>query len=235
MTVAKYMRVDLKRINLAIDPHKKLIPDTDEIKDLLDIQINLLNEVIQYGRSKVTEDKEYVWECDRPIQAELYKPYTKFEKKSVGINGQALDMYSKQLLNPDKGGFEYTYGERIVPNIDEVMKLLIHHKNTRRAVINISENSDRKCGFMPCMQQILLTIDYNGYLQMDITFRSHDILSAWYANVYALLHLQDELCNRYNFHPGILRIISFRPHFYPKRDAEALKTLGANPKQFYTE
>lgn len=156
---------------------------------------------------------------DGIIVTEIKNPTDYIEKNP--LYGKAfIDEYKKQFLSADSRGFEYTYGQRLlvyfdVNQINYIIRELKRDKNSRRAQgITWSPIVDTKNEDVPCLQLVRCTI-VKGRLNMEVVFRSHDMLKGYYPNVLGLSYLMDYiLAELGGYSKGYLRVVSMSPHVY---------------------
>ncbi|MFH1721301.1 MAG: thymidylate synthase [Candidatus Altiarchaeota archaeon] len=147
------------------------------------------------------------------------------EIEGFPMGKKELEEYAKQLLNSDKSGFEYTYGERLrgwgaeilgepIDQIAEIIKRLKKNPNTRRATAATwippidFDNTE-----VPC----LILADFkirNEKLNLTCTFRSNDMYGAWPANAYGLSNLNRFVAKETGIEPGSLTTLSISAHVY---------------------
>jgi len=146
-----------------------------------------------------------------------------------------LEDYSKQLLNPDKQGFFYTYGERLrnngkegVDQIDYVVKCLKENPNSRRAIaVTWIPPVDTKTDEVPCM----ILVDFkvrNKKLHLTAVFRSNDMFGAWPANAYGLTRLGEHVAQELGIKFGTLTTLSISAHIYEHDFNNVKSVLGVD-------
>ncbi|MCK9326594.1 MAG: thymidylate synthase [Bacteroidales bacterium] len=128
-------------------------------------------------------------------------------------------------------GKEYYYngnglGTGINQIITSIVERLAKSPNSRRAIaITWVPDIDIQSDEPPCLQLVQCFIR-NNQLHMTVVFRSHDMLSAYGANVYGLAHMQKLICDEINelsinrITIGTLTTISSSAHIYWKRDTQ---------------
>lgn len=178
---------------------------------------------------------------DGIIVTEIRNPTDKVEKNP--LYGQMfIDEYKTQFLNSDPKGFEYTYGERLcayltydgimckVNQIDYIIRELKKDVNSRRAqAITWKPLFDTDCGDddvedVPCLQLVRCVV-VHGRLNMEVVFRSHDMLKGYYPNVLGLSYLMDYIVKEVGgVTKGYLRVVSMSPHIYLS-DRDVFKAL----------
>ena len=168
------------------------------------------------------------------LQTVIRKP---FGSRSIpvefGWDEAHLDIYAKQLLDPESRGFVYTYGNRMCNwggEIDQI-KMVINRLNASRATRRASISTwiptlDHNTEEVPCM----MVADFkcrDGKLNLGIYFRSHDFCCAYPANVYGMAQVLKFVSTYTNLKPGWIVTNSASAHIYG-RDLEWVKTmLGA--------
>ncbi len=164
------------------------------------------------------------------------EPYDKqIDGFPMGI--KELEDYAKQLLNPDKKGFEYTYGERIrawgegilnepVDQLEEIICRLKKNRNTRRAtaVTWIPPVDDRNSE-VPCMIMLDFKVR-DRKLCLTTVFRSNDMFGAWPANVFALNKLNHFAASKVKVSAGSITTLSVSAHVYDHDYQNVQKILG---------
>jgi thymidylate synthase len=132
-----------------------------------------------------------------------------------------LEEYSKQLLDPDLKGFEYTYGERLcswgkekVDQIDFVVRTLEKSKSSRRAIATTwIPTLDEIKEDVPC----LILVDFkirDDKLHLTAVFRSNDMFGAWPANAYGLARLCEHVAKKVGCNVGTITTLSISAHIY---------------------
>ena len=172
------------------------------------------------------------------VITEIKHPTDSVEKNP--LYGQMfIDEYKKQFLNPDPKDFEYTYGQRLcaydtaggyLDQIWCIIRELTRDVNSRRAqaitwnpLLDATGRED-----VPCLQLVRCTV-VKGRLNMEVVFRSHDMLKGYYPNVLGLNYLMDHIVKEVGgVTKGYLRVVSMSPHVYlSDRDVYCAIT-GAN-------
>ncbi len=146
---------------------------------------------------------------------------------------ERLEEYSKEYLNPDKGKFVYTYGERLtnwngeINQIDNsVIPRLKANKKSRRAIaVTLIPPKDRGQENVPCMIFDHFVIR-DGKLHLTTYFRSHDIFGAAHANWYGLARLGEYVAKKVGVEMGSLTSVSGSGHLYEHDWANVKKMLG---------
>ena len=186
---------------------------------------------------KGVRDAEDTKAIDGVIITEIKNPTDLVEKNPMYQQG-FINAYKEQFVNPDKGGHEYRYGERLfaypdreeyfgMNQIDYIIRTLQKDKTSRRAVAitwNPYIDTWEDVKDVPCLQLIKCKI-VNYRLHMEVVFRSHDMLSAYYPNVLGLSYLMDYIAERIGLPKGRLTVVSLNPHVYHNRDRDKFKQV----------
>lgn len=200
--------------------------------------------LFRISASGILVDKKKLF--DGIIVTEIQRP-TDIIQKNPLYGQMFIDEYKKQFLNPDKKGFEYTYGQRLcqypdyttngccnMNQIKYVIKMLQEDSNSRRAqaitwnpFFDADEDYRYRPEDVPCLQLVRCVI-VNGRLNMEVVFRSHDMLKGYYPNVLGLSYLMDYIVKEVGgVTKGYLRVVSMSPHVYTSdRDTFRAVTRG---------
>ena len=183
-------------------------------------------------------------ECSMTM--EILEPLTEPMISKFFVGGpQDLEQYRQEMLDGIldfeiyKGNWKYTYHDRMVnysidnqirfpnqPTINQVQFIIDELKrnpDSRRAVIDVRDNSDDIYSDDPaCLQHIQYFIR-NGKLDCKVLFRSNDACKAAFMNAFALIMLQKRIADELGVEIGIYvhRANSF--HCY-ERDYSILKS-----------
>lgn len=151
---------------------------------------------------------------------------------------EELQQYKMEMLDGildfeiQKGNWEYTYHDRIVnysidnqirfpnqPTINQISFIIDELKRnpySRRAVIDIRDNSDDMYSNDPaCLQHIQYFIR-NGKLDCKVLFRSNDACKATYMNAFALICIQERLAQKLGVEVGTYTHRANSFHCYEK-------------------
>ncbi|MBN2517501.1 MAG: thymidylate synthase [Candidatus Altiarchaeota archaeon] len=145
-----------------------------------------------------------------------------------------LESYSKQLLDPDKKGFEYTYGERLrkwgdegIDQLGFIIKRLKKNEGSRRATaVTWIPPIDERNEEVPC----LIMVDFKireKKLNLTAVFRSNDMFGAWPANAYGLTRLCEYVAKGANVGVGTITTLSISAHIYEHDWKNVKRVLGA--------
>ncbi|MEG2406886.1 MAG: thymidylate synthase, partial [Clostridiales bacterium] len=94
------------------------------------------------------------------------------------------------MIGKGENVWEYTYHDRIKDQIDFVVKELHNNPNSRRAIIDVRDNSVDMFNDHPaCLQNIMVMIRDNK-LDMKVLMRSNDATEATFMNAFAFIQLQ---------------------------------------------
>jgi thymidylate synthase len=157
-----------------------------------------------------------------------------------------LEEYSKEYLSPNKGDFEYTYGERLTNwgdasigeasfIVDQIREVVIPElrksPKTRRAItVTLNPKIDVRLTSPPCMvtNQFLLR---EGKLHLTTYFRSHDIFGAALANWFALTRLLEFVSKKTGTKPGTITSVSASAHIYETDFQKTLQILKSTSNE----
>lgn len=202
------------------------------MKNISEAYLSAVTQVLIRGVQGVTEDGEDVITSPIPI-VETFSAVGPEDSFWIppGLGHLALKQYAQQLFDGDKGGFDYTYGNRIrtyfgTDQLQDCIRKLISSPDTRRAIITTNDpRNDCLMVNRPCMQYIQFYRNTDGKLNAFVLFRSHDVLSAWFANMYAVSQLLHHVSDTTNIPIGTVTCCSVIPHIYYKRDASIMNEL----------
>jgi len=153
------------------------------------------------------------------------------------MDGASLAEYAQQLLNPDRQGFAYTYGERLrawggglvdapVDQLTRVGERLRANSNTRRATaVTWMPPKDLLEKEVPC----LVLADFkvrDGLQHLTAVFRSNDMYAAWPANGYGLNQVNRFVADISGAEAGSLSTLSISAHIYEHDFKNVERILG---------
>lgn len=128
-----------------------------------------------------------------------------------------LRAYQERILDPSPpDGVAYTYGHRLRGRtgdaLAEAIALLRRDPTSRRAYISLWDNpTDLHAGpgaATPCLTTVWLRIDGDGALTLSATYRAHNLLTAWLANVYGLMAVQRHVADGVGVPAGPITVVS---------------------------
>jgi Thymidylate synthase len=144
---------------------------------------------------------------------------------AYGFSSQTLHDYQTKMLDamlpPD---ISYTYGNRLrgyfmkngafIDTLEAAARALRHNPESRKAYVSLwdtaadlpGQDSNAEAA-VPCLVTIFFRRS-DDRLAMTATYRSHNLLTAWLQNVYGLMAIQQEICNRTDTPPGPITVIS---------------------------
>jgi thymidylate synthase len=189
--------------------------------------------VLEKGHIIETEDREATVECEglavtvtNPLADPMVSPASRFGRRF-------MEQYATDLLQGSDSIFEYDYhgrlfdwGERLssagaevhVDQVAYVVKKLRESPVSRRALaITWNPVVDESLDECPCLQLVQCMVRENK-LQMNVVFRSNDMLTAAGANMFALAKLQEAIASQLGLTCGPYTHISLIPHIYHLRD-----------------
>ena len=195
---------------------------------MYDAYISNIKQILRNGDLGVTEDGEAVITSPIPITSRFNRCL--ISKSPYGIQEKGLDAYKEQFVSRDKGGFDYTYGNRLrayfgVDQYNDLCWMLLNNPGTRRAIMTTNDpKHDNEMKNRPCLQYVQVYQDPHNprYHKMYVMFRSHDMLSAWFANMKGLDYMASCINIRAEIHIDEIRCTSVIPHIYYMRDKDVL-------------
>lgn len=129
-----------------------------------------------------------------------------------------LDFEARQTHN-----WAYTYHDRMVEQLIEIVRILKKDRNSRRAVVMIRRPEDIQTDDPPCLTMIQYFINDNS-LDCFVTFRSNDAVKAFFMNAFALIEIQHTLADILNCQVGHYVHTANSFHAY-ERDWNALRSF----------
>lgn len=224
----------------------QITPPEINANTISDAWVKALKRVWNYGKelkedqwkSKIREVHNLVVKIENPKKEPRNNENFPWQRKQ-------LEEYSKEYFSPDKKGFSYSYGERLVAWVEDsfeegrnainqieeiVIDELKKNKETRRAIaVTLNPRKDRKIQSPPCMilNQFLIR---DNKLHATVYFRSHDIFGASLANWFAITKIMEYVCKKVKAKMGTLTSVSCSAHIYD-RDFEKVKEIISSEKQ----
>lgn len=122
--------------------------------------------------------------------------------------------FAEYIINPDVApNEEYTYGERIMASLPEVLTILKKAPNTNQAIIQVGQPSDIYLENPPCLRHIDCRIKDNK-LHFFIYFRSWDLFYGLPENLGGLQLLKEYMAMELNLEDGEMVVSSKGLHVY---------------------
>lgn len=133
-----------------------------------------------------------------------------FSALSPSFNWDAFHKYYVDtFVDKDPHGLAYTYGSRLGNAIDEFEKRLTEDVNDRHCLWPLWRPEDVTAPSGPCLDSIFVRVEEpNLDLNLTATFRTHNMMTAWPSNIFALSKIQERICRTLSFKPGVLTVIS---------------------------
>lgn len=145
----------------------------------------------------------------RPLAVE--NPYT---RQPVSNDEQITTYFCDYLINPEKRKNEqYTYAQRLAPNLEAVVKMLHDTPNTNQATINVGRYGDVELSDPPCLRVLSWKLTPNG-LQLSSFWRSWDLFNGLPMNLGGLQLLNEAVAEWAGYKPGYLVCYSDGAHVY---------------------
>lgn len=124
-----------------------------------------------------------------------------------------VDDYLALLMTPDKGDYQYTYGERISLQLNEAIEMLKNSPMTNQCTIEIGQPSDIKIEHPPCLRVIDCRVRYDK-LHFFVYFRSWDLWSGLPPNLAGIQLLKEWMARQIGVEDGTLNAWSKGLHLY---------------------
>ncbi|HEB37376.1 MAG TPA: thymidylate synthase [Thermoplasmatales archaeon] len=196
--------------------------------DIPDAWFQVISNILDRGRRYKVQHGSFVGE-DRieldfaviKIKYPYSEPYDLMLPQipvSLGIPNPVANGYVEEYLpylmtDHVKPNEEYTYGSRIVPQLQHFIDLLKNTPNTNQAVIQVAQPSDRKLQDPPCLRELGLKI-VDGKLHMFPSFRSWCAYNGFPANLAGLAVLQKYIADEIGIDIGEMIATSKGLHIY---------------------
>jgi len=156
------------------------------------------------------------------LMVHIKEPLENMIPKGYSMNKDSLEDYAKGLMNSDRKGFAYTYGQRMrdfkeKDQIQYVIEKIRKNPNTRRAVASLWDPlTDSEKEEVPCLS-FLEFMKREGKLNLTAVLRSNEMEKAWPANAYGLARLLEHVAKETGAEPGTLTTLSISAHIYLNR------------------
>ena len=133
------------------------------------------------------------------------------------VTEEYLNNYITYLMTDIKHNNEdYTYGERIVLQLDKIINTYKNHGyRNNQMILQIGQPLDIDLVDPPCLRQIDTRIQ-DGYLHFYIYFRSWDLFNGFPANLAGIQILKEYMCELIgnDIKPGVSYVSSKGLHVY---------------------
>lgn len=137
-----------------------------------------------------------------------------------------IEQYMEYLMTGTiREGESYTYGERIVPQIADVIEMLRDTPGTNHAIIQIGREDDLTIDDPPCLRHIDLKV-IDGRLVSSIYFRSWSLWGGLPANLAGLAVFVKSLADEVGVEIGEMVVSSKGLHLYDFEESIGLKRIG---------
>jgi thymidylate synthase len=201
-----------------------------EAKDIEDAWHQLLVEVWETGW-KVNDERGSLT-LERLNSFVVIKNPKRIIPRGCSFSEAMILEYENQLLNPDKGTFVYTYGNRLraafgLDQIVEAIKHLNECNESRRTIsVTWKPEIDAYAEDVPCMIYVDLKIR-DGRLFTTAMWRSHDLFGAYPQNLLALRKLSEYVAGQVGVEMGEITVHSISLHIYEVNFEEARGVVNA--------
>lgn len=135
------------------------------------------------------------------------------EKVPAPTSMEFVYRYLAYLITPEKQDEEYTYGQRISPQLEEATRMLKETPITNQCCIEVGQPSDMFLKSPPCLRLIDCRVRY-GKLHFFAYFRSWDCWGGYPANMAALQLLKEHMAKQTGTEDGTLNAYSKGLHLY---------------------
>ena len=225
------------------DVAKQLPTDTSVFKvvgeTVAETWLKVLKTTLTFGYLKSTDAMKMKELCNLTAVITNENPNHFSVPKWMNINLKAIEKYVPQIISGRKNkGLYYTYGNRFkshfgIDQIERIVKRLKEDKNAREAIaILFDPRIDFEAKHRPCIS--LVQVLYNNEkIHLTAFVRSHDLFGGWPLNVFGLLKIQQEICQKTKLRPGPLTVISGSAHIYDFDWEKAEKLIKKNYLQVF--
>ena len=124
-----------------------------------------------------------------------------------------VNEYLALLMTPEKGDYQYTYGERISSQLLQAIEMLKNTPMTNQCTIEIGQPSDINIEHPPCLRLIDCRIRY-GALHFFVYFRSWDLWSGLPPNLAGIQMVKEWMAREIGVEDGTLNAWSKGLHLY---------------------
>jgi thymidylate synthase len=213
-------------------------------RDIPDLWFQALKHISVYGRNKKIDVGSYAgqsrWELDF-FQAFITHPGSRPLIPETPINsGVPNPVDEKYLLGHESIGRsyieyvmttekttneEYTYGERIVPQLDWIVETYKKGHTNNQLTIRVSQPEDCILENPPCLQLIDTNI-IEGHLNFYIYFRSWEAWAGLPTNLAGLQILKEYLAMMIGVKDGQMVVMSKGLHIYDHSEEHVNIILG---------
>lgn len=210
---------------------------TYKYPDIATAHEGVVKTVIHKGYAIRTEDDELTIEfepttiiIENPFSGKRISTHSSFSENYMNAYSDALiEGYNKNIefvYDYHSRLFDYNHNDNYDYGLDQIgyiiYKLKTEPTSRRAQAITWMPEKDSFAKDVPCLQLIQCTIRDNK-LNMNVVFRSNDMLMAFGANAYALTMLQKYICSRLDgIKNGVYTHTALIPHIYRVRDIDEL-------------
>ena len=140
-----------------------------------------------------------------------------------------VDEYLALLMTPEKGDYQYTYGERISSQLFQTIEILKKTPMTNQCTIEIGQPSDINIEHPPCLRLIDCRIRY-GKLHFFVYFRSWDLWSGLPPNLAGIQMVKEWMGQQIGVEDGTLNAWSKGLHLYDFQFEHAKNLIKSRKK-----
>lgn len=194
-------------------------------RDIPDAWFQCLYQIVDKGFSYTIEQGSFVGtkrlEFDSVtihIKHPEFRPFEPDIPVSYGIPNPVAEGYIEDYLpylmtSEKQPNEDYTYGERIEPQLPHFINLLKETPSTNQAILQVARPEDYKLNDPPCLRHIDMRIR-EGKLIFYTYFRSWDLWGGMPANLGAIQLLKEYMASEIGVDPGPFVCYSKGLHIY---------------------
>jgi len=166
------------------------------------------------------EGEESVYRMQsRPCMIEIKEPLNFIYQSKDCTLGMIESYYNDYIVNDDVQEHEqYTYGSRVMEQLDSVMAMLKETPNTNQASISVSQPSDIQLEHPPCLRLIDFKV-FSDRLNMTTFWRSNDVQEAVILNLGGMALLLRDIAEYAGLDTGSHFYCSSGTHRYVREGA----------------
>lgn len=202
------------------------VPVNIEARDISDAWYQCMYNILEYGKIFTIDQGSY--KGIKRLEFDYINIFIKYPESRPllpiieshynipnPVSEEYLNDYTSYLMTSSKKENEqYTYGERLESQIEEIIKRYKNggHRNNQ-LVLQVAKPEDLYLEDPPCLRHIDTRIQ-DGELHFFIYFRSWDLFSALPANLAAIQYMKEYMADEIGVKPGISYCSSKGLHLY---------------------
>jgi thymidylate synthase len=186
--------------------------------------------VIQRGSYAGQRRKELSFFAVRVIHPDLQLVPIVPDSVPPPTSREYIEGYLSYLLTEEKAqGEQYTYGERLAPQIPKVIRMLRETPMTNQACMEVGRPEDIDLPDPPCLRLVQCKVR-DGSLHIFTYWRSWDLWAGFPSNLGGLQLVKAYLADEVGLHDGDLWAVSAGLHLYEYAWEWARLRVGAGAK-----